>query len=191
MKILSKPSLALTAAAMLGLAACSNERDANQTAAVDTAAATDMAAAPTESATPDSHAAQFLTDAMKGDNSEVKLGKLAASQGSSAGVKDFGNMLVEDHGKAKVKVAALARDMGVPTTEETKPEADAEYAKLQGLSGDAFDKEFVSYMVEDHKKDIAKFKDEANSDDPAPLTRLAADTVPTLEKHLEKAQSLQ
>jgi putative membrane protein len=189
MKILSKPSFVLTAAAALGLAACSNEPD--QTTAVDTTAATDMAVVPTETATPDSHAAQFLTDAMKGDNSEVKLGKLAAKQGNSQGVKDFGNMLVEDHGKAKVKVAALARDMNVPTIEETKPEADAEYAKLQGLSGDAFDKEFVAYMVEDHKKDIAKFKDEANSDDPAPVTRLAADTVPELEKHLSKAQSLQ
>jgi putative membrane protein len=185
MKILSKPSLALTAAAALGLAACSNEPD--QTTAVDTTAATDMAVLPTETATPDSHAAH----AMKGDNSEVKLGKLAAKQGGSAGVREFGDMLVADHGKAKVKVAALARGMNVPTTEETKAEADAEYAKLQGLSGDAFDKEFVAYMVEDHKKDIAKFKDEANSDDPAPVTRLAADTVPELEKHLSKAQSLQ
>jgi len=57
------------------------------------------------------------------------------------------------------------------------------------MSGVAFDREFVSYMVEDHRKDIADFKKEA-SNDKGPADRLAQKQLPTLEKHLKIAQSL-
>ena len=191
-------SLAAAFAGALALAACSQPADttdtattdamATDTAMTDTGTATDAAMTP---AAADSHTAQFLTDAMKGDNSEVMLGKLAASKGSSQGVKDLGQMLVDDHGMHKTKVAGLAGTMSIPATDATKPEADAMAKKLQGMSGAAFDKAFVDGTVEDHKKDIAAYEDEANSSDPAPVTSLAKDTVPTLQKHLDKAMGLQ
>jgi putative membrane protein len=184
------PAVALVLAAT----ACSGNKDdatgadatATDTAAMDTAAtpaATDNAAA-----TP---AAAFLTDAMKGDNSEVKVGKLAQDMGASQGVKDFGKMLADDHGKHKDQLAKVAMALNVPTTDETKPEADALYGKLQGLSGAEFDKAFVAGMIEDHKKDIDKYQKEADSSDPAQVTDLAKQTLPTLKKHLQTAQSLQ
>eukprot|EP01035_Chromulina_nebulosa_P014559 gene14559-19263_t len=43
----------------------------------------------------------FLRDAIKGDNSEIALGKLAADKGASEGVKSFGMTLATDHAKAK------------------------------------------------------------------------------------------
>ena len=192
MKNLSQLSITLAAVMILGLAACSDKSTPDQAASSDAVTpATEMAAASSEAATPDSHAAQFLTDAMKGDNSEVKIAQLAADKGASQGVKDFGRMLVADHGKHKLQVAEVARSMGVPVTEDTKPEGDALYAKLQGLSGAEFDGEFVARMIENHKKGIAKNKEEAESSDPEPVKVLAAQTVPTLEKHLSTAQSLQ
>jgi len=38
----------------------------------------------------------FLKDAIKGDNSEIKLGGLAARKGGTAAVRDFGRTLVAD-----------------------------------------------------------------------------------------------
>ena len=139
----------------------------------------------------DSHATAFLTDAMKGDNGEVRVGKLAAEKGSSQGVKDYGTMLATDHGAHRAKLATLAGTMNMTATDETKPEADELYAKLQKLSGKDFDKAFVDGMVEDHKKDIAAYEDEAKSSDPAPVLSLANETLPTLKKHLATAQDLQ
>jgi putative membrane protein len=184
------PALAL----VLATAGCSGNDDngtgtnatANDAGAIDataTSAATDEAAV-----TP---AAVFLTDAMKGDNSEVKVGKLAQEKGASQGVKDFGKMLADDHGKHKDQLAKVAMAMNVPTTDETKPEADALYGKLQGLSGADFDKAFIAGMIEDHQKDIDKYQQEANSGDPAQVTDLAKQTLPTLKKHFQTAQSLQ
>ena len=145
----------------------------------------------TDTGAASSHAADFLNEAVQGDNSEVKLGNLAKDSASSQGVKDFGKMLADDHGKAKDQVKKVADQLNITLQDSTMPEAEAEYTKLQGLKGKDFDKEFVSYMVDDHKKDIDKFQQEASSSDPAPVTDLAKQTLPTLKKHLETAQSLQ
>jgi putative membrane protein len=177
-----------------GLAACSsNSNTPSNAEPTDTASAIDMAPAATGTATTaaDSHAAAFLTDAMKGDNSEVKAGNMAADKGSTQAVKDFGKMLATDHGTHLTKVTALAQSMGVPTTNDVTPDAAALATKLQGLSGKDFDKAFVAGMIADHKKAIDMYQKEASSSDPAPLTSLAKDTVPTLQKHLKAAEALQ
>lgn len=143
-----------------------------------------------ETLAPDSKAAMFLTNAMKGDNSEVRAGKLAAEKGSTQAVRDFGKMLADDHAKAGKEVAALASSMGVQARTATTPEADASYAKLQGLSGAAFDKEFARAAIASHQKGIATYQAEADSKDPAGITDLAKKTLPTLKHHLEAARSL-
>lgn len=191
------PLIALALGIGLSAAACSQTKTTTtdtavpaDTAATDTAAM-DTAAPPMATATASAEATQFLTDAMKGDNSEVRVGKLAAEKGASQGVKDYGQMLATDHGGHKAKLVAVAASMGVPATEATKPEADTLYKKLEGLSGAAFDKAYLAGMVGDHEKDIASYEKEARSSDPAALTDLAKQTVPTLQKHLAAAEKLQ
>src|SRR5438270_729763 len=76
---------------------------------------------------------QFLDDAIKGDNSEMTLGRLIASRGSSAQVKSFGNTLYRDHSLAKGQAVAVARQMGVRPPTEMMPEARVEQRKLERL----------------------------------------------------------
>ena len=189
-----KATLLPLTALSLAVAGCSGKSD--DTAA--SAAATDTAMA--DSATPgasgtkaaaDSNAAMFLTDAMKGDNSEVRVAKLAAEKGSTKAVRDFATMLATDHGAHLDKVKAAAGSLAVPVTTETKPDADELYAKLQGMSGADFDKTFVAAMIANHKKGIANNEKEAASSDPAAVVDLAKASVPTLKHHLEVAESLQ
>lgn len=133
--------------------------------------------------------ATFLTDAIMGSNAEIAMGQLATEKGESDGVKTFGATLVADHGLAKQEAGALAASMQVPVTNDVKPDAKEEMAKLEKLSGAEFDKEFAAHMVMDHEKDIAAFKEKAAEGD-KPVPAFAAKTLPTLQKHLETAQSL-
>ncbi len=190
----STRSFTFAAVAILALAACKQNRaEDNMTApglnATDnldmTANATNAAAATTTVSAADQ---AFLTDAMKGDNSEVALGKLAQQKGAAQGVKDLGTMLVTDHGAHKTTLATLAGQTGVATTDDLKAEAKTEETKLNGLSGAAFDKEFVRATVEDHKKDIAAYEKEAKGT--GPVAEMAQTTLATLKKHLETAQKL-
>src|SRR5262249_7871254 len=107
----------------------------------------------------------FLTDAMKGDNSEIKLGQLAQAKGASPETKNFGATLVTDDTKANPAVTDAASAMGVTHTDDASPEALAEYTKLSAMSGAAFDREFAHYMVLDHQQDIKKFEAQAGSGD--------------------------
>jgi putative membrane protein len=132
---------------------------------------------------------EFITDAIKGDNSEIALGQLAISKSASDPVKAFGKTLVDDHSKAKTQASAVATKVSVSPPSEMSSDAQTEMTKLKQLTGSAFDKEFAHYMVEDHQKDIAEFKTEADGGHGA-VQQLAAETLPTLEKHLQMAKSL-
>ena len=131
----------------------------------------------------------FVSDAIKGDNAEIQMGKLAEDQGGSAAVKRFGRTLVADHTKAKSQMDQVAEQVGVKPTTEVPADADAEMKKLQGLKGADFDKEFASHMVDDHQKDIDKFQAEAAAKN-GPASKVAAEQLPTLRKHLKMAQAL-
>lgn len=132
---------------------------------------------------------EFLTKAMQGDNSEMKLGAMAAQRGDSPGVKDFGRMLNSDHAKAKSEVVPIARAHGLAATDAMAPEAKAEAVKLTGLSGAAFDREFANNMVDDHRHDISDFEKQSKIGDPA-TAKLARKQLPTLRKHLATAERL-
>ena len=51
-----------------------------------------------------------------------------------------------------------------------------------------FDRQFAKEMVEDHQKDIAAFQKASSMSDAAGM--FAKDTLPTLQHHLQMAQSL-
>ncbi len=105
----------------------------------------------------------FLRKAAEGGIAEVKLGQLAAQKGSSDEVKAFGQKMVEDHTKLNTDMAQVADSMGVMLPKTMNKEDQAEYDKLNALSGDAFDTEYLSFMVKDHHKDLHAFRMEAAS----------------------------
>ena len=192
MKFKSVPMLALASGLALATTACgkTDSADAGPTA-TDTTAATDTGTpAGTGTATHD-HAAQFLTDVIQTNNAEIKFGQAAQEMASVQGVRDFGKMLVADHTKANDQAKQLAMALNVPVPDGTTPQADSELKMATGMSGAAFDKDFLADMVKGHQQAIDKFQQEAGSSDPAQVTDFAQQTLPTLKKHLATAQSLQ
>jgi putative membrane protein len=146
--------------------------------------------APSRSASAPSASAQsFLKDAIQGDAAEIKMGQLAEKNGGSAEMKEFGKTLVTDHTKAGDQVKATAQQVGAKVEEQPNSDQQKDYDKLSKLKGAAFDKEFARMSVEDHQKDIAKFQKEASAKD-GPVSDLAQQQLPVLQKHLQMAQSL-
>jgi putative membrane protein len=132
---------------------------------------------------------EFIQKALEGDNSEIMLGRLAAEQARSPAVRDFGNRLVTDHRQALDDVRQLGGRFGLQPSREVASEAKDERDKLAGLRGRDFDREFVRYMVDDHRKDIDDFRDEAREHH-GPVSDLAQRELPTLREHLRMAIAL-
>ncbi len=146
-------------------------------------------AAVAQSASDDKAAAQkFLTNAMEGDYAEIAVGKLAQEKGTSQAVKDFGAKLVADHTNHLDKAKEVAKQLDVKDPGGASILENAEYLKLKVLSGSTFDNTFAKDMVSDHESTIEDFRKEAVNSGPA--GEFAKELLPTLEQHLQIAQSL-
>ena len=133
--------------------------------------------------------AAFLKDAIRGNFSEVTLGRIIQNRGSSAQVRDFGATLVTDHSKGLSQAQAIASRLHLRIPATLTPEARHEQIVLRRLSGRSFDREVRRYMINDHQKDIAKFRAQARSGDRA-TSGYAAATVPVMQRHLATARSI-
>jgi putative membrane protein len=132
----------------------------------------------------------FLRKAAEGGMAEVKFGELAAQKGSSEGVKAFGQKMVDDHTALNNEMAPIADSMGVRAPKTINKDDQAEYDKLSGLSGDAFDTEYLTLMVKAHRKDLHEFRMEA-ADAQDPTLRDAVDKgEKVIHEHLEMVDKL-
>lgn len=155
---------------------------------VSAAALASLLAAPLALAA-DTKADAFIQKAIEGNLAEIKVGQLAQQKGASEGVRHFGTVLEQDHSTANQQAMSAASSMGVTPPAEPSPKEQAIYQHLASLSGKEFDKAFVKAMVKDHKKDIREFKKEAKASN-GPASSYAQTSLPTLQKHLQLAESL-
>ncbi|MGZ3852154.1 MAG: DUF4142 domain-containing protein [Flavisolibacter sp.] len=132
----------------------------------------------------------FVMAAAVGGLMEVEAGKVAQDNAQNQRVKDFGGMMVADHSKAndELKSYASGHNITVPATlpAAKQKEVDA----LKNMKGAAFDKHYVSMMVEDHQKDVAEFKKQSTGAKDDQLKAWVTNTLPTLQKHLDSIQAI-
>ena len=134
---------------------------------------------------------EFATKAAEGGLMEVQFGELAQQQAASDEVKQFGQRMVEDHGKANDQLKQIAQDKGIDLPQELSDEAQQKYDELQQKSGDEFDQAYMDEMVSDHEKDVSEFQQYAETGQDPDLTSFAEQTLPVLEEHLQLAQQTQ
>ena len=154
-----------------------------------TAMGSNNATAKATSASVSSGDRKFMEKAAQGGMAEVQLGKLAAEKALSPEVRQFGQRMVDDHGKANDQLKQLATTKGVNLPTELDRSTQREMDKLAKLSGADFDREYMKHMVSDHKKDVSEFKSEAKKAKDGDLKQFASATLPTLEQHLSLAQA--
>lgn len=133
----------------------------------------------------------FAMKAAQAGTAEVQLGQLAAQKAGHPDVKAFGQQMVDDHTKANdnLKSVAQRENMTLPSSLNGKDQA--EYTKLQGLSGADFDREYVRDMVKDHEEDVKEFQREANNGKDPQIKSFASQTLPILQEHLSKIKSIE
>src|SRR5215211_7516284 len=87
----------------------------------------------------------FVTKAIQGNLAEVSMGQLAQQQGESADVKSFGQQLVTDHTAANQRATSLASQIGVTPPSEPSKKQKSDAAKMEKMSGAAFDRAFAQH----------------------------------------------
>jgi putative membrane protein len=136
------------------------------------------------------NAQTFLSKVAQANLAEVELGKLAAEKAESADIKQYGQKMVDDHGKANKEVHALADPKGLTLPTYVDAAHKAAKARLEKLSGEAFDRAFISQMVRDHQAAVALFRTQARSGKDPEVKAFAEKMLPDLEGHLKMAMDL-
>ncbi len=163
-------------------------------------ASTNKASTPDTTAQPNSGAAasspstnsdqDFVTRAAQGNSAEIELGKIVAAKSKNPSVKQFAQMMVKDHTTAINELQELAQSKNLNFNDDPPDDAKTLQAKLSSDTGKQLDKDYMDSMVEDHQKDVQEFTDKSETAKDPDVKQWAGKTLPTLQKHLEKAQQI-
>ena len=132
---------------------------------------------------------EFVTKAAQGGLAEVQMAQLAQQKGGD-GVKTFAQAMITDHTPANDKLAKLATSKGMTAPTDPSAAQQKMLAKLQGLSGDKFDKTYISGQVRAHEAMLKLFERESTNGKDADLKAFADSTVPVIQKHITMAQNI-
>ena len=132
----------------------------------------------------------FWNDAAQSGMAEVMLANLALQKSSSDEIKEMAQKIVDDHTMANNELKDLAATKSVTLPTDVNVKQKETYDKLNGMSGEMFNQEFVKVMVKDHEKAVKLFQKESTSGKDTDLRAFAAKNLPTLQSHLEMAQSM-
>ena len=132
----------------------------------------------------------FLTKAAQANMAEVQTGKLAQEKSQNGEIKQFGQKMVEDHGKTLKQLQALAKKKGETLPSSTDEAHQAQATALSRASGKEFDLMYVKDAgVADHKIAQQLFEDGTKSKD-ADIKAFAKKVLPDIQHHLQMAENM-
>lgn len=120
---------------------------------------------------------------------EVKLAALATQKSKNATVLAFAKRMNTDHTKNNAQLASIVKAKGMMPPSSVGPKNEAVMARLQGLSGAAFDSAYMKSQVTGHQQMLALMNKEASSGSDPQFVSFAKQTAPVVQQHLSLAQS--
>jgi putative membrane protein len=132
----------------------------------------------------------FVGKAMQGGLAEVQLGQLTLQKSNNPQVKEFAQRMIDDHTKLNEQMKPVAQQLGVTVPDQISKNDRKTIAKLQALSGSAYDQAYIKDMVKDHKQDLNEFQMEASSGQDQTVKDAANQGSKVIAQHLQMAQQL-
>ena len=131
---------------------------------------------------------EFVRNAAIGGMFEVQSSQLALKKTQDQDVKQFADRMVKDHTQANDKLKSLAKNETVPGDLDQPHQQMLQ--KLQGENGSNFVDTFKQMQVSAHRQTINLFQSYARNGDDQQLKQFAQQTLPTLQQHLQMAESI-
>jgi putative membrane protein len=132
----------------------------------------------------------FVNMASISNNAEIMAGQLAATKGTSALVKTYGQQMVNEHTLAQQDLAERARRANLMAHDSVDAAHRALMARLNGLSGRTFDTAYINSQVADHAKTIDLFNTEISGGQNVQIRSYATDYLPHIQMHYTRADSI-
>lgn len=134
----------------------------------------------------------YVMQVSQSNRAEIELGNLALTKGTDSSVTSFAQMMVNDHTTAQKDLKDLADDIDLNVNLDDSLSADqiALRNTLAGLSGAEFDKAYIAGQIAAHQQTLTVFDAEISGGVNQKLKQFATEKRPTIEAHLNLADSL-
>jgi putative membrane protein len=132
----------------------------------------------------------FVIKAISSQIGEIKLAETAVKNGSAKEVRDFAQMVVDDHTKVRDALMEWAKNSKLVVVQGLEKEYKEKVSRLSKVEGAAFDREFMKIMVGDHEKSLQAWQAHAKTTSDRNLKKLIEQTAPTVREHLKHAQKI-
>jgi putative membrane protein len=133
----------------------------------------------------------FVSKALQGGAAEVELGQLAEQKSQSNDVKQFAQKMVSEHSQMADKwFKPVAQQLGVSVPNGPSKKDKKMIAKLEGLSGQDFDTQYITMMVKDHQQDLKEFQDAAKTAQDPNVKRVAEQGTNVISQHLQLIEQI-
>lgn len=132
----------------------------------------------------------FLDQAAEGQQIEISVGQYAAQHAVNDRVKEFAQNLVDDHKKGSQQLEQLAMKRGVQLSPGLSPEHRQQVNALSQLSGHAFDRAYIDFILEDHEFTVEAFQRYTRDIQDQDIKQWIIMIVPILQDHRDKARQV-
>src|SRR5207253_8710377 len=153
----SRGLLAVACVAVL-MAGCNSRSQTSNTIATSNEAGTTGTAGSGVSASDKNFVNDILSDGM----AEVEIAKIAKDRAASPDVKQFAQMMIDDHTKAGDQPKQIASTWAIPQDVKIDEKHKNLMDKLSKLNGKDFDKEYMSAMIDDHEDAVKDLRSRVN-----------------------------
>jgi putative membrane protein len=134
--------------------------------------------------------ADFLREANRANLASIAMGRLAVRQGGSDQVRTYGQRMIDDHMNMSEDLVGIARSKSVDLPTQLPSEAQSDVARLEGMSGMDFDREYTRQMVSDHQNVLDAFDRESRIGGDPQIRGFAARSLPIIQGNLQTAQDI-
>jgi putative membrane protein len=134
--------------------------------------------------------AEFLRDVDAGHFLEVRLGRLAEEKGRNDAVKRLGKRMEEDHSAMLKQWSDMAARNGMGHKSGMGPNHRVKLERLEKLSGAAFDRGYITLMIQNHQDYLNYWRKEGRAAHSAPVRRLVNQGIPILQEHQDMAKRI-
>lgn len=138
----------------------------------------------------DANDQQYLRHTARGADYELAISQLALQKSQSSDVKTYAQQIVSDHAKANSQLQQVASQNGMQLPTDMTAEQQAEYKRLQGLSGRAFDQAYIGDVKSINQQDASQFRTETAALSNKQLKSVAQEMHQTDQLHAQAAQNL-
>ena len=133
----------------------------------------------------------FMSAATEINLEEIRLSEVALERSKNLEIRELGKKLTAQHYQSLLDLTAFAAKKNITIPTKLGDKENADYERLNHMSGETLNREYITMMVKEHQEAIALFEKEVKVASDTEIKQWATATLPEMHTHLDYAIACQ